>query len=228
MGEDNLSMLDPISLGLLLSLVGVPVALLFGRLAGADALGVAMRSAFWAMALAVLEIAAASGDGWQTKMGLANPTSSTFLDALVATIAILAVWPLVQRAQRWLGGTLVEQTEQFGKIAKLSVAYRVFLVLTAGVVEEILYRGFAIGFGARVLGGVWTAFAASLGVFTLAHFRWGVSHLLSVFWAGGALSLLFVVSNDLYACIVTHVLVDAVGLLLAPIAMARRADAARR
>ena len=221
-------MLDPISRGLLLSLFGVPAALLFGRLVGADALGVVMRCVFWAMALAVLAIAAASGDGWQAKMGLANPTSSTLVDALVATIAILAVWPLVQRAQRWLGGTLVEQTEQFGKIAKLSVAYRVFLVLTAGVTEEILYRGFAIGFGAQMLGGVWPAFAVSLCVFTLAHFRWGVSHLLSMFWAGGALSLFFVVSNDLYACIVTHVLVDAVGLLLAPMAMARRADVAPR
>jgi hypothetical protein len=39
------------------------------------------------------------------------------------------------------------------------------------------------------------------------------------------LSLLFMLTRDLLACVAAHTLIDAVGLLVAPMAMARRRHA---
>lgn len=124
--------------------------------------------------------------------------------------------------QKALGGVSVEQTELFSRLAKLSFGYRLFIVMTAAVVEEVLYRGYAIGVGRYVFGSLFIAILVSLAAFVAAHFRWGMSHLLSVFWPGLVLSLLFVSTNNLLVCILAHAAVDAVGLLVAPAAMRRK------
>jgi membrane protease YdiL (CAAX protease family) len=51
---------------------------------------------------------------------------------------------------------------------------------TAAVTEEILYRGFAIGIGKAFLGNTLEAATLSVVIFTVTHFRWGFSHMLSV------------------------------------------------
>ncbi|MFN7571908.1 MAG: CPBP family intramembrane glutamic endopeptidase [Betaproteobacteria bacterium] len=208
-------------LGLVIALLGVPLLSLLGRRFGLDPLGWSSRLALWALAAAVLAIALALPGGTD-HLGLGAPTASTWVLALTATLALGAVFPLVGAVQSRLGFQPTEKLAQFKQLAALPFGYRVFIVLTAGVTEEVLYRGYAIGIGAQLFGSVGVAAVLSLLVFTVAHLRWGLGHLISVLIAGGALTLLFVLTGDLWACMLAHALVDAMGVLVAPAVMARR------
>ena len=72
---------------------------------------------------------------------------------------------------------------------------------------------------------MWFAAAISLLAFTLAHYKWKASHLPAVFVAGTVLTLLFVLTQNLLACIFAHALVDGVGFFLIPMFLKRRSQA---
>jgi hypothetical protein len=208
--------------GFAASLLGAPILLVAVKLVGRNQLGLAVRLALWALAGAVYGIALLAGEPWSALMGLGVPGWKTAIGAAAATAAVLAAWPLLQYVQARLGGVSIAQNPAFQKIAVLSVSHRIFLVTTASFTEEVLYRGYAIGIGSVLLGNPLLAATLSIVIFTTAHFRWGVGHLLSVFWAALAFTFLFAVTGDLWACIVAHAASDAVGLLIAPAMMGRR------
>jgi membrane protease YdiL (CAAX protease family) len=207
--------------GLALSLFGVPLLLVGARQLRLNPLSLAVRLGFWILGFGVLVLTIFGAASWSQQLGFIGFSAKTLGAATVAILATLVAWPLLQHTQKWLGGVSVEQTPQFHAIAALSYGYRIFLVATAATVEEVLYRGYAIGVGQYLLGGLWPAATVSILVFTLSHFRWGLSHLLSVLWAALVLTLLFLQTGDLLACMLAHAAIDAVGLLLAPAAMAR-------
>lgn len=211
--------------GLVISLLGAPAALLAFKAFRIDSLSLSARLALWLLAFAVLALAASGSESWRVQMGLQTPTAAHLGAAALATIGILAVLPLLQYLQKALGGSSIRQTEQFRRLAGLSFGFRLFLVITAAVVEEILYRGYAIGIGRELLGSTSAAVIVSLAAFVAIHFRWGLAHLLSVLFMGLVLSILFVLTNDLWACIILHAAVDAFGLLFLPAAMGRKKHA---
>ena len=213
--------------GLILALLGVPALQVAARVFAAEPFRLWSRLAIWTLASTVLAIAVVSYSDWRTNLGLMSSGWQSMPAALIAMVLTLAAWLAIQLLQRALGGGTVIDTDSFKTLAATPFAYRVFLVLTAGVTEEVLYRGYGIGIGKLLLGGMPIALALSLFIFVAAHFRWGMSHLLSVLWAGAVLSVLFAVTNSLLACIVVHILVDAVGLLLAPFGMAWKAKRTR-
>ena len=214
----------PLSLlyGLLLALFGLPLLQLAFNKLGVDALSPAIRICLWLLCLGVLVIAAHGSASWIAQLNLHQPSAKAFVGAGIATVIVLAAWPIIQRAQLSLASTPIAHTAQFRKILGLSVSHRLFIAITAGVVEEVLYRGYAIGIGGVILGSQWLAASLSLAVFVGAHFRWGLSHLLSVFWAGLVLCALFIFTQDLIACIVAHTAIDVVGILIAPAILAKR------
>ena len=63
------------------------------------------------------------------------------------------------------------------RVYSLSTPYKFFVVVTAAVVEEILFRGYAIGIGQHVWGSLEIAFAVSLFVFVVGHISHGVIQL---------------------------------------------------
>jgi membrane protease YdiL (CAAX protease family) len=217
-----------LAFGLAVSLFGAPILLVMVKLIGENPLGLGLRLALWLLASVVCGIAALASEPWIHLMGLRAPGWQTVLGAAAAALAVLSAWPLLQYFQRRVGGVSTTQNVAFQNIAVLPVSYRIFLVATAAVTEEILYRGFAIGIGGVLIGNPWVAAVLSIVIFTTTHFRWGLSHLLSVLWAALALTGLFVVTGDLVACIVAHAVMDTVGLIIAPLAMGRRAQGVKR
>jgi membrane protease YdiL (CAAX protease family) len=211
------------TLGLIVALFGAPVLLLASRRFGVDPFSLWTRAGLWVLAATVVTIAVVSVDDWRNGLGLASNPVYAVVTGSIAGLVILAGWPVLQRLQRRLGGSMAANTTLLESLAALSPSRRALLVATAAVTEEVLFRGYAIGVGQSVLGGPWQAFALSLVVFVAAHFRWGVGHLLTVLWAGAMLSLLFVATGSLVACIVAHFVVDAVGVFIAPWAIAARA-----
>jgi membrane protease YdiL (CAAX protease family) len=94
---------------------------------------------------------------------------------------------------------------------------RLLLVLTAGIFEETLFRGYALERLASWLGNKWWAGAVTVAVFTAAHIpAVGLSHLLPVFIVSVLITLLYLWRRDLVVNIVCHITIDGVGLLLIP------------
>jgi membrane protease YdiL (CAAX protease family) len=88
--------------------------------------------------------------------------------------------------------------------------FRCACVLTAGITEEIVFRGYAIERLRELTGSPWLAVAIPLAVFVLAHLSaWSAGHLAGVFVAGGLLTGLYVWRQDLVACMIAHALMDA-------------------
>ena len=101
------------------------------------------------------------------------------------------------------------------RLLALPFVLRVILVITAGVFEETLYRGYAIERLAPLLRSRWAAAAVTLALFTLAHIpAVGLAHLAPVFIVSGFVTLLYLWRRDLVLNIVAHSTIDGISLLL--------------
>ena len=95
---------------------------------------------------------------------------------------------------------------------------RLALVITAGVFEETLYRGYAIERLTTLWGSKWAACLATVALFTLAHLPgadW--SALLPIGIVALLVTLLYLWRRDLVLNIIAHATIDAMGLLLNPV-----------
>jgi len=209
-------------LGLLIALVAAPLLAAAFKLLRFNPLSLVPRLTLWAAAIVVLVIAAMKIEAWRTYLGLDRPMWQSLFLAIFAAALMLSVLGAHQFVQRTFGKGSPEQFRQLQNILALPFGHRCFLVVTAAVVEEVLYRGYAIGVGQHLLGSVWLACVVSVAAFTLAHLRWGLAHLLPVFISALVLTLLFAFTQSLWACIIAHAIVDAVGFLVVPVIMARR------
>lgn len=201
-----------------------PTILIFAlRAAGRTTLNWSTRASFWIIGLACfLLISTQIGivEGLQA-IGLGPITPRTILIAAATTIGLMLGAGLLLVLQRFLK-LPVGDRENFSEIAATSLLFRTFLVLTAGATEEFMFRGVGIGVGAEVFGNGVLAAVLSTFAFVLAHFSWRLSHLLQVAMAGAVLSLAYLMTGDLWACIIAHLLVDGVGFMLVPALIARR------
>jgi membrane protease YdiL (CAAX protease family) len=97
------------------------------------------------------------------------------------------------------------------------VWFLVFAALTAGVVEEVLFRGYAVTRLAQLTGSLWWAVGASSAVFAALHLPvWGAGPSLAFFIGGLATTMFFVWRRDLIAMIIAHAAIDTWGLVIAP------------
>ncbi len=83
--------------------------------------------------------------------------------------------------------------------------------ITAGLCEELIYRGFVLWY-ANVLGGPVVAVIASSLVFGLGHLYQGGSHVLRTGALGVVFALLALGTDSLWPGIVVHAVADMVGL----------------
>lgn len=206
--------------GVVVALGGPFAILLLGRALRLETFATAFRLAFWVTAIAVLVIMFAWEGQGLASIGLAHPGWRSLGIGVLAGIVMLPLFPLIPAI---LGrfGVAVNNAETFKQIAQQSFGQRLFLVLTAAVVEEILYRGYGIERMTLWVHSEWLAAGISVVAFTAAHFRWGAGHLITVFLVACGFSALYVWSRNLSACIIAHFIIDGVGFLLMPATMAR-------
>jgi membrane protease YdiL (CAAX protease family) len=198
-----------------ISLFGWPLVLLACRVLGRDTLSFVPRLFGWLLAALCVLLAAANSPNGIESLGV-RPVSIETLVLGVATamgtLFLFAAIGVIRRTKGLPNAGIV----MFSRVTALAPLHKLFLVVTAGVTEEILYRGYAIGMGQVLFGSIGVAASLSLLVFTLAHLNWHASHLISVAVAGGAVTVLFVLSRDLGACILAHTLIDGVAVALMP------------
>lgn len=141
------------------------------------------------------------------------------LGVLFGVLGIMSV-PLYILLARKLGGA-AHNAEALATLAAAPLPQRLFLLATAGVGEELIFR--AVGIGGLIAAG-WPhalAVALSLAVFVVLHkSSWGAVHLLFVAVAGGLMTAAFLLGG-IWAAILAHLIVDA-PMMLAGKAMSRR------
>jgi membrane protease YdiL (CAAX protease family) len=103
------------------------------------------------------------------------------------------------------------------RLAALPLWFRVFLALTGGAIEEILYRGYAIERLSAITGRRWLGATLALAAFTVAHVpAWGAGFAFTADLAAGTvLTLSYLWKRDLFANVLAHstTLVIAMGTL---------------
>lgn len=170
------------------------------------------EAGWWAIALLVVCVIAADRSG--RALGLRAPTLPTLLTGLAAAVGLLALFPAVQLLLQHLGLGLSQPASV--RFSEIPVWLVIGMAVRAGVVEELLFRGYAVTRLEALTGRTWLAALLSLTVFVALHVKgWSAGHLIYVALAGGALTALYLWKRNLTANMVAHVLVDVAGLLLA-------------
>ncbi|MGH9665961.1 MAG: lysostaphin resistance A-like protein, partial [Bryobacteraceae bacterium] len=138
-------------------------------------------------------------------------------DLLAMVGAIVAAIALLNTAGRFVHSNAVS-LEDLRQLPNVSLAFRLSLVLTAGICEEFLYRAFAIEELGVLIGNRWLAGLISLVFFTLAHIgRYGFTGALLIPGIIGAmLTLLYLWRSNLPLCMLMHAIVDGLALIVVP------------
>ena len=91
------------------------------------------------------------------------------------------------------------------------------MVLRAGIVEEVCYRGYVIERLEKMTGNWFVYFLIPLILFAIFHYRQGIGGIIISFVAGAILAVLYIKRRDLKANIITHFLVDFIPNVLIPV-----------
>jgi membrane protease YdiL (CAAX protease family) len=141
--------------------------------------------------------------------------SSVAWGLLLAAVMMYVVIPLLTSALRVAG--IAGFGAGMAKALEAPASLRIIAVITAGVVEDTLFIGYAFTRLARLTGSNWLAGAISVAAGSLLHLpHWGVGPVLAYFVTGGLAVGFFAWRQDLLANIVAHVTVDGMGLVVMP------------
>jgi uncharacterized protein len=168
---------------------------------------------YWGLVAAVLLYVLLIERRPLASIGLRKPSGRDIFAALamgVLMIGVLAVMYLVVfPALHW------DETQQLQTLTAVPFWLRFLSVVRAAVSEEVLFRGYALErvqelTGSRSVAGIFT-----WAIFTLEHLSyWGWHHLLVAGTAGALLTVLYLWRRNLWANMLAHFMVDAVGFLL--------------
>ncbi len=92
-----------------------------------------------------------------------------------------------------------------------------FMCLTAGVCEEIMYRGFLVNYFIDPMQGgfPWIAALFPSILFSIAHFYQGYKAMFKIFLLSLLFGLIFIFSKSLLFVVIIHFLIDLTGGILA-------------
>lgn len=107
---------------------------------------------------------------------------------------------------------------QLRQVESAPFGLRAALVLSAGICEEILFRGYALERLQLFTKNIWVAGLVATILFTLAHVpRYGFQpDLIGVFVISAILSIVYIWRRNIAGCVALHWLIDAFGVLLVP------------
>jgi membrane protease YdiL (CAAX protease family) len=179
-------------------------------------MGVIGQAAMWLLCAAVIGIALF----WEKK-----PLKSLWLKPIQwqsfawAGVLIIAHIAILFPATEWIRKSIGLPGYGAGMETALAspVWLRVFAVFTAGIVEEVLFRGYTVTRLVQLSGSLWLAVGLSSVVFAALHIPvWGTGPSLAFFTGGLVTTTFFVWRRDLVAMIIAHIVIDAWGLVVTP------------
>lgn len=200
------------------TLLGLPIALLALPLLSVISSFLGVRSPAvsiglqWCLLAVILYITCRWEDRPLHSIGIRRPkpidTGYLLAATLLGFFALATTGPLVDA----LGLTQAEQTGL--GVAEAGVGLALLSAVTTGVVEELLYRGYAIERLDEYTDSAVLAGAISWSVFTLAHAAsWRPGDLLQVSLAALVFTLIYLQRRSLVPVIGAHILIWILGIL---------------
>lgn len=158
--------------------------------------------------------------GWERRgpesIGFRGVSPRAVLLAVGAGVAITVVGLVATGAYAALSGD-GRPPEGLGTLAALSWPHRIFLVLTAAVTEEVLYRGYAIERLLELTGRLWLAASVAGIVFLAVHMPfWGPAALPVQASATVGLVGLYAWTRNLPVAMIAHATINGILLLVLP------------
>lgn len=170
------------------------------------------------VAVAVVLVAAAPGLDLGD-LGVRWPRASAY--TAVGGVGLLLSLGMLAGLRRRVdqGVQVVAPVEVSALMPRTAAERRAFagLAVTAGVCEEVLYRGVLLAVAVAVAPGLgpWRLVLVSALAFAVAHTYQGVAGMVTSFVLGGSLAVLLLGSGSLLLPVLYHVLVDLRVLVLA-------------
>jgi membrane protease YdiL (CAAX protease family) len=200
--------------GLLLAL-GAPSLLAYFRRSEKNSRGKQLRrlTMAWACCLVLLALVLCWEQRPLASIGIATGNHVAWLGgaALGLIMLVLSIVGVIQA--RRMGKE--DNSEGLTQLVEMPLWFRCAVPLTAGITEEIMFRGYPISRLYELTGNLWLAALIPLAVFTLAHLgSWSWNHLVGVALAGTLLTGLYLWQRDLIACMIAHALIDSVLIFL--------------
>lgn len=206
--------------GLFIASIGLLAAELGGELIG-EWLGVSrpllLSLAGWWLLTGLLLALVLFWEGRPlSSIGIRQPSISTVgwgIGAfIVGVLAFGFTFPLVDAFGL---GTTVEGIEW---LVQFPVWLLIVTAVTAGFTEEVMFRGYLLERVGELTGALWIGAVISAVVFTLVHIPlWGVGGALQIGVWTIVVTVLYVKTRNLWACIVMHVLNDLYAFIVAPL-----------
>lgn len=194
---------------------------LFGRTGWVRRLRAALI--LWGVAGLALWLTLSIGGHAPASVGLMLPNWAALGWGVLFGVAGLATFPL-QIALAKVIRRAPASSQALTELAEVPLVGRLFFLLTASVIEELLFRAVPITLLRELTGSIALAVGAPLLIFTLLHrSSWGAFHLIFVALAGAVLTVAFL-AGGLWAAVIAHLLIDIPLMLTAP-SLARRAQA---
>lgn len=187
-------------------------------------------TAEWICAAVVVVIVAVSPGSTLSDFGLAVPKAALDVlpvepSELAGTVVglLLAGVILVVAFRRFAGPGLevwragLSTYQAMIPATRTERGYAVAVSVTAGICEELIYRGFLIAFGVGVLGlHPYVAGGIAVALFGVAHFYQGWSGMIRVTVFGVAMTGLYFSTGSLVLPILIHAVGDVVSLVVMP------------
>ena len=135
---------------------------------------------------------------------------------IALAVVVIMMFPLASMILKALN--IPNPQTALAQVATWPLWLRVGTLLTAGVTEEILFRGYPISRLKVVTGSTAIAALIPFVVFVALHLpSWGAAHLLFVSLAAALFTVAFLWRRDLWANIIAHLVVDSVPLFILPL-----------
>lgn len=170
----------------------------------------------WVLAGLCLATVALAPAVWPSSIGVRLPAgwSGVAVSAAAMLLAAAALVATGRQVARVPTGTDLPAAGEgvLAMLPRTRVERRLFAIVsvTAGICEELVFRGFLIAVLAALLPAapVWICAVAAAVVFGLAHLYQGASGVTVTFVVGLALGGLYLVTGSLLAPVVVHALID--------------------
>nr|PZN40153.1 MAG: CPBP family intramembrane metalloprotease [Actinomycetota bacterium] len=181
----------------------------------------------WALAAVSLLLVAISPELDLARIGLAEIGDPMLLAGMITGAAVVGGVSLLVLAKRGVAQPGAQVYSALLPRDRTERWYAAALAISAGVCEEILYRGVLIAVGVHVLGlSLPVAAGLSLALFAIGHLYQGLRGMLAVLFAGFCLTWLYLRTGSLVPVILLHILIDLRAFLFTPATRADRKEQA--
>ncbi len=178
-----------------------------GRIQAASEIAI-NEAVVWALALAIMTVVIVWERRPLSSIGLVRPSWTAFLygGGVMAGLLILALGAatLIQSA-----GFPVDNDTQARLVIGLPIWLQIFVAISAGVTEEILFRGYPIERITELTGNRWVGAIVPIIAFGAVHAPfWGVAHAVVAGLQGMLLTIVYLWRRNLWTNITAHALLD--------------------